>query len=102
LNLNFATNQFALLYEMFTEFQVSYFGKEAEPLFTREEFKQIAPVVIIDCSKQKEELRRSPVDIRVEFETKENIPDKTTAYCLILHDRITKYVPIKNIVSLVQ
>jgi hypothetical protein len=42
------------------------------------------------------------VDIRIEFETSVNIPDKTTAYCLILHDRIAKYIPIKNITSLVR
>jgi hypothetical protein len=47
--------------------------------------------VVIDCSKQKEELKRSPVDIRIEFETNVVIPNKTTAYCLILHDRIAKY-----------
>jgi hypothetical protein len=101
LNLNFDNNQFALLYEMFTEFQESFLSKESEPLFTPNEFKDIAPIVIIDCSKQNEALKRSPVDIRLEFETNKNIPDKTTAYCLILHDRIVKYVPIQNVVRVI-
>jgi CRISPR/Cas system endoribonuclease Cas6 (RAMP superfamily) len=87
---------------MFTEFQTSFLYKDTEPIFTREEFKELAPIVVIDCSKQKEELKRSPIDIRIEFETNVVIPNKITAYCLILHDRIAKYVPIKNIVSLVQ
>jgi hypothetical protein len=102
LNINYANNQYALLYDMFTEFQTSFLYKDTEPIFTREEFKELAPIVVIDCSKQKEELKRSPIDIRIEFETNVVIPNKTTAYCLILHDRIAKYVPIKNIVSLVQ
>jgi hypothetical protein len=102
LNLNFANGTFALLYDMYKDFQESFFGRESEPIFTPQEFKEIAPIVIIDCTKQKEELRRSPVDIRVEFETATNIPDKTTAYCLILHDRIAKYVPATNVITVSQ
>lgn len=102
LNLNFGNKTFALLYEMFTDFQASFLCKDSEPIFTPQEFQEIAPIVVIDCSKQKEELRRSPVDIRVEFETKTNVPDKTTAYCLILHDRIAKYMPAKNVITLSQ
>lgn len=100
LNLNFDNNQYAILYEMFTEFQQSFLDKASEPMFTPEEFKTIAPIVIIDCTKQNEALKRSPVTIRVEFETSQIIPDKTTAYCLILHDRIAKYVPAQSIVRL--
>jgi hypothetical protein len=102
LNINFINNQYALLYEMFTNFQNSFLYKESEPIFNPKEFKDIAPIAVIDCSKQNEELKRSAVDIRIEFETSVNIPDKTTAYCLILHDRIAKYIPIKNIISLVR
>jgi hypothetical protein len=98
LNLNFKLGH----YKMFTNFQNSFLYKESEPIFTPKEFKDIAPIAVIDCSKQNEELKRSAVDIRIEFETSVNIPDKTTAYCLILHDRIAKYIPIKNIISLVR
>jgi len=31
------------------------------------------------------------VDVRLEFESFENFPSGTTAYCLILHDRIVDY-----------
>jgi hypothetical protein len=68
--------QYALLYEMFTEFQTSFLYKDTEPIFTREEFKELAPIVVIDCSKQKEELKKSPIDIRIEFETSVVIPNK--------------------------
>src|SRR5699024_1410973 len=37
LNLNFNNNQFAMLYNMFAEFQESYLGKESEPIFTPQE-----------------------------------------------------------------
>jgi len=32
--------------------------------------------------------------VRLEFETKDNFPELTTAYCLIIHDRIIEYNPM--------
>jgi hypothetical protein len=57
LNINNANNQYALLYQMYTEFQTSFLYKDTEPIFTREEFKELASIVVIDCSKQKEEVK---------------------------------------------
>lgn len=94
LNLNFKKSQYSTLYEMYANFQKSYYEKEAAPLLDPTEFKDNAPLVVIDCSRQNEILNVGSVDIRLEFETNENIPDKTSAFCLILHDRIIKYVPL--------
>lgn len=97
LNLNIDQNQYALLYDMYTEFQKSYYNKQvAEPLLTKREFLQYAPLIVIDCSKQNEALKSAPVDIRLEFETRENIPAETSAYCIILHDRVIQYNPISG------
>ncbi|EFA08359.1 hypothetical protein TcasGA2_TC006002 [Tribolium castaneum] len=101
LNLNFNNNSFAALYEMFIEFQASFLDKVREPIFTPEEFKTIAPIVVVDCTKQSEMLKRSPVSIRLEFETRTNIPGKTTAHCLILHDRVAKYIPAQGVIRVV-
>ena len=38
------------------------------------------------------------LDIRIEFESKESIPLNTTAYCLIIHDRIIEYNPLTNVI----
>lgn len=100
LNLNIDQNQYAILYEMYTEFQRSYYDKQvSEPLLTRKEFLEYAPLIVIDCSKQNESLKFAPVDIRLEFETKDNVPADTSAYCLILHDRIVQYNPISGSVK---
>lgn len=93
LNVDFATNKYALLYEMYENFQCSYYGKVNEPLYGREQFKNRAPIVVIDASKQTESVKSGPVDIRLEFESNDNFPPNTTAYCLILHDRIVEYTP---------
>lgn len=96
LNLNISRNQYALIYEMYTNFQTSYYGKDPEPLLTKQKFLEDAPLYIIDCSKQNESIKSGPVDIRIEFESSEQFPDQTAAYCLVLHDRIIEYNPLSN------
>ncbi|XP_046751321.1 uncharacterized protein LOC124414418 [Diprion similis] len=96
LNLNMSRNLYALLYEMYANFQATYYDKNPEPLLTRSEFLQRAPLLVIDCSKQNESLKYGPVDIRLEFEAKANFPADTSAYCLIVHDRIVEYNPLSG------
>lgn len=98
LNLDFDNSRFATAYEMFSDFQKSYYGKECEPIFTPTEFKTIAPLFVINCSNQKETLQSSSVEIRIEFETGSNIPPDTSAYCLIIHDRMFTYSPLTKAV----
>lgn len=73
-----------------------YYGRDPEPLFSKQEFLLYAPIVVIDCSHQNEAIKTGPVDIKIEFKTSENIPDATAAYCLILHDRIVEYNPLTS------
>ncbi|XP_051169418.1 uncharacterized protein LOC127286857 [Leptopilina boulardi] len=44
-------------------------------------------------------LKQTSVDVRLEFEARNNIPAETIAYCLIIHDRIVQYIPISGIVK---
>ncbi|CAK1593120.1 unnamed protein product [Parnassius mnemosyne] len=69
-----------------------------EPLMGLKEFRDVAPLFIIDCSRQHETLKGS-IDVRVEIETDQEIPDQTTAYCLIINDCIFEYKPLSNIVK---
>ncbi len=94
LNLNINQNKYAILYDMYTNFQNSYYGKDVEPILSKESFINYIPLVVLDCSKQNESLKNAPVDVRLEFETKDNFPELTTAYCLIIHDRIIEYNPM--------
>jgi len=89
---------------MYAQFQHIYYNRDyiLSPLLDRKQFITYAPLIVIDCSKQNESLKQAAVDVRLEFETKNNIPEGTAAYCLILHDRIIKYNPISgNVVKLV-
>lgn len=98
LFLDFEANKWSVLYEMYATFQSSYYGKLNEPVLSRMEFKKKAPLVVIDCSRQNDRLKEGAVDVRLEFETTQDIPDNTTAYCLILHDCLFNYNPFLNTV----
>ena len=74
VNLDITNNQFALLYDMYSHFQSEYYSKEAEPLLSRSEFLNYAPLAIINCSTQNELLKTGTVDVRLEFKLYENFP----------------------------
>ena len=96
LNLDVTRNQYALLYDMYANFQSSYYGKESEPKLSKSQYLTYMPLIVIDCSKQNETLKSAPVDVRLEFEARDNLPAGTSAYCLILHDRIIQYNPVSG------
>lgn len=101
LNINFDKNQIATLYDMYAQFQSSYYERENEPLLSIDEFKKIAPIVVIDCSKQNDELNTGSIEIRLEFQNTSNIPENTAAFCLLLHDRLIRYNPLTGIIHTV-
>lgn len=101
LNIDFVKNQYAVLYEMYSRFQESYYHDKlrSSPLITFGNYKSIAPLIVIDCSRQNEAIKKSIIDIRIEIQTKVNIPAQTTAYCMIIHDNILLYNPYSGIVN---
>lgn len=90
-NTDFERKRYATLYEMYSHFQSTYYNKHDEPLLSLEEFKSKAPLIVVDCSNQKDYLQANAVVLRLEFETASNVPANTTAYCLVLHDRVFTY-----------
>lgn len=99
LNLDFDKNRYALLFDMYSRFRKSYYGCDNDiALLNITKFLYYGPYAVIDCSRQNESVKNSTVDVRIEFECKEDIPTNTTAYCLILHDRVVEYCPLTNVV----
>jgi hypothetical protein len=99
VSVEFSKTRYSVLYDMYARFQSSYYGTANQPLLSPDQFQSKAPIVIIDCSKQNESVKSSTVDIRLEMEFEEEIPDDTSAYCLILHDSIVTYTPLTGIVK---
>ncbi|XP_011883677.1 PREDICTED: uncharacterized protein LOC105570838 [Vollenhovia emeryi] len=99
MNLDFDKNKWSNLYDAFLRFRKSYFGNDdLAPGLTVYKFLEYGPFVIIDCSRQNESVKSATVDVRLEFESKENVPTSTTAYCLIIHNRVVQYNPLTNVV----
>lgn len=98
LNLKFNEDKYAILYETYAKFRQSFYNLPIDPLLDLQNFKSKAPFFIIDCSKQNENLKTGPVDVRLEIESLTDFPDNTTAYCLIINDRLVEYKPLSNII----
>lgn len=99
LNVSFDKKRFSVLYDMYARFQNSYYGHSNSPLLSPKQFEDKAPIVVIDCSKQNESVKSSSVDIKIEMEFQDAIPADTSAYCLILHDKIVTYTPLTGLVK---
>ncbi|KYN14203.1 hypothetical protein ALC57_13587 [Trachymyrmex cornetzi] len=82
LNLDFGKKRYAVLFDMYSRFHRAYYG--------------------IDCFEtllyQNESVKIATVDVRIEFDCKENVPANTTAYCPIIQDRVAQYNPLTNVV----
>lgn len=99
LNVKFEHNNYALLYEQYCRFQQCYHNRQrAEPLLNIHDFKSCA-LYVLDTSRQNDRLKTGPVDVRIEIESDTEIPDNTSAYCLILNDCIVEYRPLSSIVK---
>jgi len=102
LNLDFDKNRCAILYDLYARFCKDYYGYEyleSSLIFTT--FLRNGPFVIIDCSRQNESVkRRETVDVRLDFECKENVCNtNTTAYYHVRVDiSIAQYNPLINVV----
>jgi len=89
----------SVLYDMYSRFQSSYYkGCDDQPCLDRDTFLEKTPLFVIDCSQQEETLKTGALDVRLEIQTKNNIPADTTAFCLIIHDAEVKYSPLSGIV----
>ncbi|XP_012058564.1 PREDICTED: uncharacterized protein LOC105621714 [Atta cephalotes] len=80
LNLDFDKNRCVILYDLYVRFCKGYYGYEClEPSLIFTTFLRNGPFVIIDCSRQNESIKSGTVDVRLDFECKENVPANTTA-----------------------
>ncbi|XP_012542632.1 uncharacterized protein LOC105840291 [Monomorium pharaonis] len=102
MNLDFDKNRSSILYDTYVRFCKTYYGYDFfKPNQTVANFRQKSPFVIIDCSRQNKSVKSATVDVRIEFECKENVPASITAYCLIIHDHVV-YVQSRSVQSIDQ
>ena len=99
MNLDMTGGRYGTLYRMYSHFQSSFYEtEENKPMMNVKDFLEKAPLVVFDCSRQIEPVKSGSVDIRLEWDTKDDVPAETTAYCLILHDKVASYRPLSGAV----
>lgn len=95
--LNFTNRCTSTLYKAYTDFQISYYGRDGrDPLLSKSVFDKDSPIVVVDLSRQNDNVKSSTCDLRLEFEMTESAPANTAAYCLILHDQVITYNPFNG------
>ncbi|KAF2899874.1 hypothetical protein ILUMI_06322 [Ignelater luminosus] len=70
LNVHSTLNHFSSLYEAYADFQRAYYDKTNESLLSPAKFKTIAPVIVIDCSRQEQVAMTDPVVLMLECHSK--------------------------------
>jgi hypothetical protein len=98
MNIDMKKKRCAVLYTAYTSFQKSYYGVEPKPHLTFSDFINQYPIYVFDCSKQNETVKSAPVDVRHEVEASESFPAATTAFYVVIHDRVVEYTPLMNMV----
>lgn len=101
VNSDFSVGKYSILYDMYSRFREEYYFDKSShsSLLSFDEYMNHAPIVVIDCTRQLEAIKKGIVDVRIEFQTKINIPEYTSAYCLIIHENNIAYSPYSNIVN---
>lgn len=91
------------VYNNYIDFYPSFMNTRVKrPLLSYSDFKERATLFVIDCSRKNEPIKTSTVDIKLDIESTKGFPNKTRAYCIIIHDSVLEYLPlsetIRNIV----
>ncbi|XP_044742372.1 uncharacterized protein LOC123304874 [Chrysoperla carnea] len=102
LNFDFAKGHYAQLYNMFTDFQTAYYNRRSDPLFTYRDMTTVCPMVVFNTMRQNDTIKSGSVDIRIEWQFDRNAPKKTSAFALIIHDKLLEYNPFSNLVRQIQ
>lgn len=100
MNLNFAESNYHELYHMFVNIQQTYYNGMCakNPVGVNMVNFLTRPLFVFDCTRNDESIKTGMVDVRVDIEAHHNIPNNTTAYCLIIHDNIIEYSPFTSMV----
>jgi hypothetical protein len=91
ITFDFATNDYALLYEMFDNFKKEYYGFNSLVGCTQVNFatfKSLFPIIVFDVRHQSEKLAVGIIDMQLRFKFRDAVRPNTTAYVTIISDRI--------------
>ena len=92
---NFARNDYSELYEKFDDFKKEYYGFNSLVGGTQVNyaaFKSLFPIIVFDVRRQNEKIKSGVIDMQLKFTFGNAAPADTTAYALIISDRLYKLI----------
>jgi hypothetical protein len=95
VNVNFTKIDYAEVYENIKKFRENYYGINNivnEASIDMISFKSLYTLFVFDLRKQSERLKSSIISTKIEASFGSNAPVSTVCCCLIISDRILKYV----------
>lgn len=96
---DFTNGNYSELFRSFCAIQKAYYPEESEnPMGYTYANYGTYPIWAFDCSRTDESMLAGTVDIRLEFNARQNIPAHTAANCLIIYDDYFEYSPFSSIV----
>lgn len=103
LNLKFAENKCGKIYQMFKAFKESYYSitnnnNDDDPTVDYNDFITKYPILVIDCSYQPAVIKESLINIKIIFNWRKAIPNKTIVHCVMIMDQKAVYNPLSNTV----
>lgn len=99
-NLDFGNSKAIELFLAYLRMQKVYYdGPQCKnPFELSYETFLSSPIFTFDCTRSDESMFGGVVDVRLEINARENIPNNTSAHCLIIHDNQVEYSPFSSIV----
>lgn len=97
--LNFNANDYLEAYHNYVDFYPSYMNtKDSQPMLSYKEYKEHAALFVVDCSRRGESMKTGTVDVKLDIESSRGFPERTRAYCIIIHDCTMEYLPLSEVV----
>ena len=81
------------------KFQQSYYGRTPQPLLSPEKFAETAPRSVSDVTHKNESVKSGPIYNRIDVKFHNDIPANTSAFCILIHDKMFEYTPLTNVVK---
>ena len=95
IETNFDKKQDLQLYREFKDFINEYYSNYKEGCgLDLEQFRDVCPMWIFNCSKQAETVKTGPVDLVIEMEARKNFPRETNAQAVVLDEHSVEYHPL--------
>ena len=92
--MSFANQTFSRVYGDAALFEVKFLGMDeliTQSNITPSDYKTLYPLFTFDVSKQKEKLKSSVVDIQIKANFIENVPANTSAFALVISDKMLSF-----------